>query len=83
MPAAEDVPEKQPVNIGRVIGGAVLGFNAFWLVTAVTGVLLYSTYSDSSSIWLGMAVYGALVVPAVVSLALLMSPRTRYWGAVC
>ena len=80
MPA-EDTPAGRRTSTGQVIGGAVLGFIASWLLALIIGFALYTTYGDSNSIWLSVAIYGALALPAIISVALLVPSRTRYWGA--
>ena len=78
MPA-EDTPAGRRTSTGQVIGGAVLGFIASWLLTAITLLVLYSTYGDSTL--LNVLYYCALGLPAAVSVALLVPARTRYLGA--
>ena len=76
---AEDTPAGRRTSTYPVIWGAGLGFIASWLLAFITGIILYNTYSNS--IWLNVAIYGALALPAIISVALLVPSRTRYWGA--
>ncbi len=76
---AEDTPAERRLNTVQVIGGAVLGFISSWLLTAITLLVQYSTYGDSTL--LNVLGYCALGFPAAVSVALLVRARTRYLGA--
>jgi len=78
MPA-EDTPAGRRTSTGQVIGGAVLGFIASWLLAIITGFALYTTYGDSNSTT--VSIYSALALPAIIAVALLVAPRTRYLGA--
>jgi len=74
-------PAGRPINKGAVLGGAVLGFVTSWLLFAVTVFTMYVGYGDSSTTTqtvIGVAVL--LSIPAV-SGALMISRRTRQWGA--
>ena len=76
---AEDTPAGRRTSTGPVIGGAVLGCIVSWLLAIITGFALYTTYGDSNSTT--VSIYGALGLPAIISVALLVPSRTRYWGA--
>ncbi len=76
---AEDTPAEHRLNTVQIIGGAVVGFISSWLLLAVTLLVLYDTLGDSTL--LNVLSWGALVLPAVVSGALLVPSKTRYWSA--
>lgn len=83
-PPADDPDENavhRSINVAAVIGGAVLGFIASWVLAAVTIITLYSTSGDSTSTWQLALVFSALALVPVISIAMLLLRRTRQWGA--
>ncbi len=85
VPAQPPLPRRRPdpvehrIHVEPMLRGAALGFIASWVLTAITLLVLYSTYGDSTL--LNVLGYCALGFPAAVSLALLVPARTRYLGA--
>lgn len=64
-----------------VIGGAVLGFGATWVLLIVAVLVLYTQYGDSSGTAQNViAGLGLLGLP-VLSGLLMIPRRTRHWGA--
>ena len=80
-PGQTGEPEEHHIRTGQVIGGAVLGFVATWLLFFVVVMSVYAQYGDSAGTT-GDIVGGAglLALPVVFGL-LLIPRRTRYWGA--
>lgn len=74
-------PPAQPIRTGKVVSGAIAGFLASWLIIAFTIFAVYATYGDSSSrVAEVLAILGMIALPVIAAL-LLISPRTRHWGA--
>ncbi len=85
QPPNQDPPERtdaEPrLRSAPIIGGAVLGFIASWLLAFLTGLGFFSTYGYyDESTWENL-VFGAAALPAIITVALLISTKTRYWGA--
>jgi hypothetical protein len=80
MPA-EDTPAGRRTSTGPVIGGAVLGFIASWFLIALTLIGMYTTYGDSTSTRQNVVAIAVPALPAIIAVALLVAPRTRYLGA--
>lgn len=79
---AERTDAEPRLRSGPIIGGAILGFTASWLLAFATAIGLLSAYGyDDTSTWQYVAFFGALALPAIISVALLISTKTRYWGA--
>ena len=83
----DDAPRRRNVNVAAMIGGGIVGFILSWLLIAITLFTLYATSDvDSeggSTTTTAANVLGAaaLALPAVITVALLVPARTRYWGA--
>ena len=74
--------EPQPIRWGAVVGGAVLGFIASWLLFTIALFGLMATYTDDTSDTGGtVLLVGSLLLVPVVCGVLMISRRTRQWGA--
>ncbi len=80
-PGRVPLPRQHRVNTRPMIWGAVLGFIASWLLIALTLIGLYSTYGDSTSTRQNVVAVAIPALPAIIAVALLVAPRTRYLGA--
>lgn len=78
---ADDVPQQHSVNTRRMFSGAVLGVIASWLLIALTLIGMYTTYGDSTSTRQNVVAIAVPALPAIIAVALLVAPRTRYLGA--
>lgn len=74
-------PPRAPVRWGAVIGGAVLGFVATWLLFALVVLGMYSTFGDSATTQQNVIGLAALLALPVITLVLMLSPQTRHAGA--
>ena len=74
--------EPQPIRWGAVVGGAVLGFIASWLLFTIALLTMLATYSEDTSDTGGTVIMvGSLLLVPALSGALMLSRRTRQWGA--
>ena len=69
------------LRAGPLVGGAVLGFAATWFSFALTVLLLYSAFGDTTSPAQTALAVTALVAPPVLAGALMVPRRTRHLGA--
>ncbi len=77
----DGMPEHRRFNTGSMVWGAVLGFIASWLMIALGIIGTYMTYGDSTSTRQDAVAVAVPVLPALITAALLVAPKTRYFGA--
>ena len=86
---AERTDTEPRLRSAQIIGGAVLGFIASWLLAFLAAFVAYD-YDQTVrrdrvgvpvSTWQSVALDGALALPAIITVPLLISTKTRYWGA--
>ena len=86
---AERTDAEPRLRSAQIISGAVLGFIASWLLAFLAAFVAYD-YDQTVrrdrvgvpvSTWQSVALDGALALPAIITVPLLISTKTRYWGA--
>lgn len=73
--------EASPTSKGAVFGGVVLGFFGSWLLFAFAGFTMYASFGDTSTTTQTVVGFATLLSIPVVSGALMLSRKTRQWGA--